>query len=44
MTQVLVDSGVTRGIRRLEEVFDHPTYSGSLGTPQELTTLHIGYE
>jgi hypothetical protein len=27
-----VDSGGTRGLRKLEEVFYHPTYFGSAGT------------
>jgi hypothetical protein len=42
--QVLVDSGGTRGFRRLEEAFDYPTYPGIPGTPQELAALHISYK
>jgi hypothetical protein len=39
-----MDSGGTRGLRRIEEVFDYLTYSGIPGTPQKLVALHIGYE
>jgi hypothetical protein len=42
--QVVVDPGGTTGLRRLEEVFDHPTYLGRPGTPRELVALHIGYK
>jgi hypothetical protein len=42
--QVLVDLRGTRGLQRLEEVFDHPTYPSRPGTPRELVALHIAYE
>jgi hypothetical protein len=39
-----VDSGGIRGLRRLQEVSDNPTHSGSPGTPQKLAALHIRYK
>jgi hypothetical protein len=39
-----MDSGGTRGLRRLEEVSDYPTHPSGLETPQKLTALHIGYK
>jgi hypothetical protein len=39
-----VDSGGTRGLQRIEEVSDNPTYSDSPRTPQKLTVIHIRYK
>jgi hypothetical protein len=39
-----VDSRGIGGIRRLEEIPDYPTHSGSPGTPRKLADLHIGYK
>jgi hypothetical protein len=42
--EIPVEPGCTRGFRRLEEVFDYPTYSGSPRTPWKLAALHINYK